>query len=106
MSRYIDADKLIERLKFKRDTDTIDRKKYSGLECAIAQCKKAPTADVVEVRHGTWVDNHCTVCGMQPIGDEAWAKIGLTPPKFEYCMSFCPCCGAKMDGERSENGKY
>lgn len=49
MSRYIDADKLIERLKFKRDTDTIDRNKYSGLECAIAQCKKAPTADVVEV---------------------------------------------------------
>lgn len=48
------------------------------------------------VVYGRWVDNHCTACGMQPIGDEAWTSIGLTPPKFEYCMSFCPCCGAVM----------
>ena len=49
MSRYIDADAFIERLKFKRNTDTIDRKKYAGLESAIVHCKKFPTADVVEV---------------------------------------------------------
>lgn len=49
MSRYIDAEALVERLKFKRDTDGIEQNKYAGLECAIAQCKKAPTADVVEV---------------------------------------------------------
>ena len=48
MARYIDADALIERLKFKRDTD-INRKKYSGLESAISQVSKQPTADVVEV---------------------------------------------------------
>lgn len=44
---YIDREKLLERLKFKRDTDNIDGKKYAGLECAIAQCLKAPTEDVV-----------------------------------------------------------
>ena len=48
------------------------------------------------VVYGKWVDNHCTACGMQPIGDEAWTNIGLTPPKFKYCMSFCSCCGAVM----------
>lgn len=46
MARYIDADALIERFKFKRDTD-INRKKYSGLESAISQVSKQPTADVV-----------------------------------------------------------
>ena len=46
MARYIDADALIERLKFKRDETDISGKKYSGLECAIAQVQKQPTADV------------------------------------------------------------
>lgn len=46
MARYIDADALIERLKFKRDVTDIGRKKHSGLECAIAQVQKQPTADV------------------------------------------------------------
>ena len=63
-------------------------------------CKS--TADVVEVRRGRWINNHCTVCGQTPIGEEAWTRLGLTPPRFELCMSFCPCCGAKMDGERRE----
>ena len=47
---------------------------------------------------GEWKYNHCTVCGRTPIGEETWTSFGLTPPKFEYCMSFCPCCGAKMKG--------
>ena len=47
---------------------------------------------------GEWVDNHCTVCGMTPIGEETWTRHGDTPPKFEYFMSYCPCCGAKMKG--------
>lgn len=63
------------------------------------------SADVVEVRHGEWINNHCTVCGMTPIGEETWTRIGLAPPKFELCMSFCPCCGAKMDGKRSEENE-
>ena len=47
---------------------------------------------------GEWVDNHCTVCGMTPIGEETWTRNGETPPKFERCMSYCPHCGAKMKG--------
>ena len=34
----------------------------------------SPTADVVEVRHGRWINNHCTVCGQTPIGEEAWTR--------------------------------
>lgn len=58
----------------------------------------APAADVVEVRHARWKDNHCTACGMMPMGEEIWDSCEFAPPKFEFFMDFCPCCGAKMDG--------
>lgn len=47
---------------------------------------------------GEWVDNHCTNCGMTPIGEETWTRHGETPPRFELFMSFCPNCGSKMKG--------
>lgn len=37
-----------------------------------------------EVRHGRWVDLHCTVCG----------KVGWSDED-----DYCPNCGAKMDLE-------
>lgn len=49
--------------------------------------------------HGEWKDNHCTVCGMTPIGEETWTYYGLTPPKFEQWMGFCPICGADLLSE-------
>jgi hypothetical protein len=54
------------------------------------------------VRHGRWVDNHCTECGEMPMGTEVWESIGIEPPRFERFMDFCPCCGAKMDGGGDE----
>ena len=73
--------------------------------CAIELYRVACTClkELSVVKHGNWIDNHCTVCGRQPIGDEAWTKSGLTPPIFKYCMSFCPCCGATMDSEGRNN---
>lgn len=47
---YIEREALLKRLKYKRDNDTdYSRKKYPGLESAIAQVIKAPRVDVVEV---------------------------------------------------------
>ena len=56
------------------------------------------TADVVEVRHGEWIDAHtdtlyrlkCSLCGNVRIG--RWTN---------YCCN----CGAKMDGERREENE-
>lgn len=59
------------------------------------------TKALIEYRkqsEGEWVDNHCTNCGMTPIGDETWTRHGETPPRFELFMGFCPICGAKMKG--------
>ena len=58
-----------------------------------------PAADVAPVRHGRWVDNHCTACGMMPMGDEMWKLCDFEPPRFEKFMDYCPNCGAKMDLE-------
>ena len=50
------------------------------------------------VRHARWVDNHCTACGMMPMGDEMWKHLDLEPPLFERFMDYCPICGCRMDG--------
>ena len=59
----------------------------------------APTIDAVPVVHARWVDNHCTACGMMPMGDEMWEHLDETPPRMEFFMSYCPCCGARMDAK-------
>ena len=57
---------------------------------AIYAIKDVPTAGVEEVRHGEWKKTItgiiCSVC------DTHEARI----------TSYCPNCGAKMDGERRE----
>lgn len=57
-------------------------------ECFMEDVEEQPAADVVEVRHGTWIEDQeffkCSECGY------------LT----DYRLSkFCPDCGAKMDGK-------
>ena len=64
---------------------------------------KIPTADVVEVRHGLWIQPHwknsnyccnCSECGREAMhADYQWDKNGIYP--------ICPNCGAKMDLEES-----
>lgn len=58
--------------------------------------EELPTADVAPVRHAKWVDNHCTACGMMPMGDEMWKNFDCEAPLFERFMDYCPSCGAKM----------
>jgi hypothetical protein len=111
MARYIDADKFLE--------SQIER--CGGVMPIIGTCtmdnealswvvEKTPTADVVEVKHGYWIESihketpiikdgrffekeHevfcCSVCDVKIVGLRN--------------MSFCPFCGAKMDGERKCN---
>ena len=69
-----------------------------GLDRAQRAILDAPAADVAPVRHAKWVDNHCTACGMMPMGDEMWKNHDCEPPLFERFMDYCPSCGAKMEG--------
>ena len=62
--------------------------------------EQVPAADVVEVRHGKWLSVEgdvlfeCSICGTEV--STSWDYDD--PEMFRYC----PCCGAKMDGERKE----
>lgn len=60
--------------------------------------KEIPAADVAPVVHARWKDNHCTACGMMPMGEELWDSCEFAPPKFEFFMDYCPSYGARMDG--------
>lgn len=72
-------------------------------EVIICLADEKPAADVVEVRHGEWIEHDddwcgvyytCSACGCD------WTTIDGTPQ--ENNMKYCPECGAKMDGERKE----
>ena len=75
-----------------------DCNSYNGVRCsacafddAMSYIEDAPTADVVEVKHGMWLHKNgemiCSVCGGEALMDEVY-----------YESPFCPDCGAKMDG--------
>lgn len=64
--------------------------------------KNIPSADVVEVRHGKWVDGD--VDGIGACGIEyRYKKCSICDYEYSFPMkyNFCPNCGADMrrDGE-------
>jgi hypothetical protein len=93
MARYVDVDKAKEIFHNKTGGSSFD-----------SFIDDAPTADVVEVRHGKWLpiviqDNYleppycdtikCSECGQE-------ADVSFHDAK--YCFE----CGAKMDGGKAE----
>ena len=70
---------------------------YAGITDEI---KAVPSADVVEVRHGHWIEYdditiscECSVCG---------EKFNLYEDDV-FGYPYCPNCGAKMDGKEQEH---
>ena len=93
MARYIDADALIDRLKFKRDTD-IGGGKYRGLESAISQVQKQLIVDLQAVVRCkdcvyAFINNHHE---SKPLLCALTKMCGTTDP-----MWFC------ADGERRDS---
>lgn len=94
MSRYIDADLLMQKWLFRGKSQEMYRD----------EIRSVPTADVVEVVHGKWIPRTnlpkqeifiCSVC-------DGWAYspwIGNRKnPKPNWCKyKYCPNCGAKME---------
>ena len=102
MASYIEAGELLMEL---NDTDIFDT--YNDYSMVIDTIDNFPTADVAPVRHGRWKKSKgnerptengfvhdyryiCDCCG--------WGCCCETKLDF----SFCPNCGAKMDGGEGE----
>ena len=97
MTRYIDADKVIEPFEkaiaehgedYLRDWST----GYEGLKVILEQ---TPTEDVEDIVHSKWI--RINVNGMYKIKCE---NCDYTEPEYIACIrNYCPCCGAKMEKE-------
>ena len=107
MAEYIEREALEVALNHRLNFLMAENGEYdhytSGFDEAVTRVENFPAADVAPVRHARWVDNHCTACGMMPMGDEMWKHCDFEPPRFERFMDYCPSCGCRMDGERKEN---
>lgn len=68
-----------------------------AIDAAINELEKMPAADVQEVKHGKWKNNTFTKTIMC---DQCRRNIYQADVRFvEMFYSFCPYCGAKMDGK-------
>lgn len=86
MDEYIERSEAIEFIK--HNTPNINGE--TTVKCVVRSLKNVPAADVAEVKYGEWVYGHydiphCSECGTE-------IKRGMISP-------YCPCCGARMDGE-------
>ena len=90
---YINKEEIRQAIEqLKNDTDTIDI--LVGINRVGSAIASQPTADVVEVKHGEWINGRyndwkdnvyeemCSVCGRY---------------SQEYGRGYCPNCGAKLD---------
>lgn len=88
--RYIDADKLIaEQTFFAKDDEGFDMSVI-----LVSDIKRAPTADVAEVKRSKWILHNdgsgtCKQCGFTQ--KNVW--------DYDNWQNFCGHCGAKMDGK-------
>lgn len=78
--------------------------RYGATDDALALIDTIPTADVAEVRHGTWITPKRTIYGCPQYmcseckEDEYWTR--------RFCHgdeNYCPNCGALM--REDDNGK-
>ena len=98
MGRYIDADELV---KLYTNTPTLNLDGYRvPIEVVRENIKDAPTANVVEVKHGEWKRVECgTICTQcRRVYDN---DFEFSHEKVKQNFKYCPNCGADMR-ERGE----
>lgn len=110
MPEYIDKEAFIKRLENEADksSDIINLLILNGIANIVRDESIAPTADVVEVVHGEWVETYqplgfdevkcaeCSSCGEDWIMDD-----DMCIDDYKAHWKYCPCCGAKMDGDKN-----
>ena len=126
MSEYIEREALLAELEDEIDFVSpfynAEQNQYftMGLRCAYRDAQRFPAADVVEVRHGEWLEDeynettYCSECKEEALYnstfelqfDYDWEE-NLVPCGYEETREyirtpFCSNCGARMDGKEVE----
>ena len=93
MAEYIDREALYEKAYWHGEHPDVDNPFPDGVDAIdIEDIDAIPAADVAPVRHGRWIYDkkaqrpYCSVC-------KGYFYGATNSP-----MSYCPNCGAKMDG--------
>lgn len=86
MARYIDANRLIA------DGWRLERHGISNKLLQVMSIADVPTADVVEVKRGHWIEDEVCVYACSECGFIFTTADDIS--EFKYCR-----CGAKMDGK-------
>ena len=122
MAEYIEREALLAELEDEIDFVSpfynAEQNRYftMGLRCAYRDAQRFPVADVVEVRHGEWVEDGyddipcvCSYCGAEALYDSTFElqfdydwEENLVPCGYEEHRTYirtkyCPHCGTKMD---------
>jgi uncharacterized protein YegP (UPF0339 family) len=108
--------------------NAIEEVSWRGEQAEVVEIRIVETtADVVEVRHGEWVEHdeskddfyhhRCSICKVDaPFNyvetedydegmDGEWCLMGLRIADIvEHLTNYCPNCGAKMDGKGEGDG--
>lgn len=82
----MDAVKIIKDANWRVDVGDITIGQYEELI--------APLRDVAPVRHGKWINGICSECGAGAYEDYY---------RRDILTSYCPDCGARMDGKDNSN---
>lgn len=103
MARYKDIDPIIDFIE--KGLNNPDKTKAFGYDAIeiLTEIEYAPTADVVEVRHGNWIDDHCNRFHCSDCGKTYQLGSVQTIYDVKRCWVYCPHCGAKMDKGEEEN---
>lgn len=101
MARYIDAEKLYTRVKEKTNPYGKPTLDYESGVKVLDMIKEAPTADVVEVRHGKWeAKEHTSISTNRHYYTFRCSECKRW--NGTHRQNYCPNCGAKMDGGKND----
>ena len=104
MTKYTDVCALIEDMRDrfnKKFRETEPSKDFAaGFMMAVRLIEDAPAADVVEVRHGRWIEIKSTE--ESSLCECTYCKRRAAFSKFCFPPDYCPSCGAKMDMDEEE----
>lgn len=98
--RPIDADALVENLD--KECGDLDLQYNSEYEQLVNYIESQPTLDYAPVRHGEWIT-------VYPFEDNPQTTLKCSEchtcqPIYEHEeWTFCPFCGAKMDGGKEDD---
>ena len=105
MSRYIDADAILEKVQFRvRINDDTDKTVKRCVEITRNLIENAPTADVAPVVHGRWLTWEEKFPGKMTKKKSRLGVFCSACQNYADNMSdYCPNCGCRMDEEEGES---